>query len=78
MLHIVIPFLTHWFLFCFVTNLARLLLVKIKYPISCSIKDVIILTRTTAVMSGVLHAVGFIWFEKYAVIVFNALHYIRV
>lgn len=76
MIQILISFLIHWLLFCCVTNLARLVLLQTKYPVTFSVKDLIVLTAVTAIISAIFHMVGFIFFEKYATMVFNYLHYI--
>lgn len=71
----VISFLLHWALFCFVTNIARLILLQIRYPVTFSVKDLVMLTAITALVSAVLHILGFIFFKEYAALIFNYLHY---
>jgi len=77
MVHILISFLTHWLLFCFVACLARWILLFAKYPASFSVKDLVVLTFVIALISGILHVIGFVFFKEYMELLFNNLHYIQ-
>ena len=73
---VIISFLLHWLLFFSVAYLARLILVYIKYPVRFSVTDLLVLTGVIAVISGILHVIGFIFFKKQMELLFKNLHYI--
>ncbi len=74
---VIFSFLLHWLLFFSVACLARLILLCIKYPVTFSIKDLVVLTGIIALLSGILHSIGFILFKEQMELLFSNLHYIR-
>ena len=76
MLRMLLSFSIHWLLFCCVACLARQVLLLMHYPLSFSNKDLLVLTFVIALISGILHVIGFTFFKECMTSLFDYLHYL--